>query len=70
MTEVELKEISKEIDVIYKKVSILDPDNPIENSQRERLLKRWDFLDHKLDVASVYARRSEFRVIEGNKLTF
>ncbi len=63
MTKYELKAISTEIDCISEQLSILDPDNPIENQMRERLLYRWDFLDYQLEQAFLSARNRSFRII-------
>ena len=63
MTKLELKAISTEIDCISEHLSILNPDNPIENQIREQLLYRWDFLDHQLEQAFLSARDRSFRII-------
>ena len=63
MTNAELNDISKEIDCISEQLSILDPDNAIENKLREQLFHRWDFLDYKLDCALISARRNNLKII-------
>ena len=49
MTKIEMKNMTDEITYIDEKLSILSPDNSIENQQRERLLYRLDFLEYKID---------------------
>ena len=68
MTNCELNNISREIDYISKKLSILDPDNVIENKLRERLFQRWDFLDYKLNCALKSAKRKRLRIIVCNNI--
>ena len=63
MTSAELNEISKEIDQISDQISILDPDNAIENSLRENLFHRWDVLDHQLDCALISAKRNNLKIV-------
>ena len=66
MTNAKLNEISEEIDHISEQISILDPDNAIENSLRELLFHRWDTLDHQLDRALISARRNNLKVVTHN----
>ena len=66
MTTTELNEISKEIDHISEQISILDPNNSIEGSLRDRLFHRWDFLDYQLDCALIAARRNNLKIVNCN----
>ena len=63
MTKVEMKNIADEITYIDKKLSILSPDNPIENQQREKLLCRLDFLEYKIDCFLLSKKQSYLRLI-------
>ena len=63
MTNAELNKISEEIDHISEQISILDPDNPIENTLRENLFHRWDALDHQLNRALIFARRNNIKIV-------
>ena len=44
-----MQDIHKEVAYIGQRLSILSPNNPIENQQRERLLHRLDFFEYKID---------------------
>ena len=63
MTNFEMKNIADEITYIDQQLSILDPDNLIENQQRERLLCRLDFLEYKIDCFLLSKKRSHLRLI-------
>ena len=63
MTRQELKIISQERRYISKKLHILDPDNPIENQQREQLFLRLVFLEHKIDRALLSIKQNKLRII-------
>ena len=63
MTKIEMQNIADEITYIDKTLSILSPDNPIENQQREKLLYRLDFLEHKIDCFLMSERRNHLRLI-------
>ena len=63
MTRFEMKNIADEITYIEKKLSILSPDNPIENQQRERLLSRLDFLEYKIDCFLLSKKRNHLRLV-------
>ncbi len=67
MTKQELREISKEIDHISKRLSWLDSNNIIESQERRRLFRRWDFLDYQLDQALISAGKTTFCIVnKGN----
>ena len=59
MTKSELQEISRERKFISKRLDILDPDNPIENQERERLFNRLDTLEQKLDQSIAESERKK-----------
>ncbi len=64
ITKVEMISIDREISYIDERLSVLSPENPIENQQRERLLYRLDFLEHKIDCFLESAKkRPQLRVI-------
>ena len=63
MTKAEMKNIDDEITYIGNQLSILSPDNLIENQQRERLLHRLDFLEYKIDCFLLSTKRSHLRLI-------
>ena len=63
MTNFEMKNIADEITYIDQQLSILDPDNLIENQRRERLLCRLDFLEYKIDCFLLSKKRSHLRLI-------
>ena len=63
MTKIEMKNIADEITYIDKQLSILSPDNPIENQQRERLLCRLDFLEYKIDCFLLSKKRNHLRLV-------
>ena len=63
MTKHELNEVSQERKYISSRLYILDPDNSIENQERERLLQRLDFLEYKIDCALLSTRRNRLRII-------
>ena len=63
MTKHELNEITQERKYISNRLYILDPDNAIENQERERLLHRLDFLEHKIDCALLSIRRNRLRIV-------
>ena len=63
MTNLELNKISEEIDHISEQISILDPDNTIENSLREHFFHKWDVLDHQLDRALISAKRNNLKIV-------
>ena len=63
MTNLELNAISEEIDDISQQVSKLDPDNSIENTLREHLFHRWDFLDFTLNQALMTAKKNNLTLI-------
>ena len=63
MTKHELNKISQERKYIGNQLYILDPDNPIENQERERLLQRLDFLEYKIDCALLLIRRNRLRIV-------
>ena len=50
MKKVELRNISQEREYISKQLTLLNPNNAIENQERERLLYRLDFLEHKIGL--------------------
>ena len=58
-----MKNIADEITYIDEKLSILSPDNSIENQQRERLLCRLDFLEYKIDYFLLSKRRNHLRLV-------
>ena len=64
MTKGELKNISEERKYISKKLNILDPNNPIENQERERLLYRLDFLKNKLHSNLISKRKHKLKLID------
>ena len=64
MTKKELNDISKEIDSLSRRASILSSGNAIESQALRCLLKRWDFLDHQLDVALITARKNRLRLVK------
>ncbi len=63
MTKIEMKNITDEITYIDKQLSILSPNNPIENQQRDRLLCRLDFLEHKIDCFLLSKKQNHLRLI-------
>ena len=58
-----MKKIADEITYIDKKLSILSPDNSIENQQRERLLCRLDFLEYKIDCFLMSKKQNHLRFL-------
>ena len=64
MTRGELKNISEERKYISKKLNILDPNNPIENQEREGLLQRLDFLKNKIRSTSISNRKNIFKLVD------
>ena len=63
MTKHELNEITQERKYIGSRLYILDPDNPIESQERERLFQRLDFLESKIDYALLSIRRNRLRIV-------
>ena len=63
ITKTEMASIDREISYIGERLSILSPNNPIENQQRERLLCRLDFLEHKIDYFLASGERPRLRLI-------
>ena len=63
ITTVEMINIDREISYIGEKLKVLSPHNPIENQQREQLLCRLDFLEHKIDHFLADKERPQLRVI-------
>ena len=64
MTKRELKNISKERKYISKTLDILDPNNSIENQERESLLQRLGFLKNKVYSASISTRKNKLKLID------
>ena len=64
MIKGELKNISKEREYISKTVDILDPNNPIENQEREGLLQKLGFLKSKVRSASTLTRKNKLKLVD------